>query len=422
MNSRSLCIGLVACLVGAGSAAAQTARTVIVEQADSLVGREIDGESVQELSGNVRIRQENVVILCDQAVRYIASGKFLLTGHVVIQDDSMTITTPRGAFFRETRHAEAYERVTLDDGVSHLEADFGAYDVDPRIAFFHTNVVARDTSALLYADTLTYERNLKLIHATGRVRVINADDAVTISGGDLVHDGATGHSRVTLSPVLVKFDSAAGGTIDTLIVKSLVMESFRDTVRWLRATDSVHFVRNDLAGRAGSVVFYTSGDSLELRRSPILWYEATQVTGDSINVYLQRRVLDRIVVMGEAFAVSRSDSTYPERFDQLAGETIRMQFRDRVLRQIDVDVHALSVYHLYEDSAANGLNRASGDGITMVFADGRAKTIRVTGGVEGKYYPEPLVYRREREYQLPGFLWRDDRPDLLAPPQKVTSR
>ena len=422
MSSRSLRIGLVVCLLGVGTAAAQTARTVVIEQADSLVGREIDGESVQELSGNVRIRQENVVILCDQAVRFIASGKFLLTGHVVIQDDSMTITTPRGAYFRDTRHAEAYERVTLDDGVSHLEADFGAYDVDPRVAFFRSRVMARDTSALLHADTLTYERNLKVMHATGRVRIDNTDDAVTITGGELVHNGTTGHSRVTVSPMLVKCDSAAGGLFDTLIVESLIMESFRDSVRRLCATDSVRFVRKDLAGRAGSVVFHTRGDSLELRRSPILWYQATQITGDSINVYLFRRALDRIVVMGEAFAVSRSDSAFPDRFDQLAGETITMKFHDRALRRIDVDVQALSVYYLYEDSAANGLNRASGDGITMTFADGRAKTIRVAGGVEGKYYPEPLVHRRERDYQLHGFSWRDDRPELHVPMQKVTSR
>jgi len=306
--------------------------------------------------------------------------------------------------------------------VSHLEADFGAYDVDPRIATFHSRVMARDTSALLHADTLVYERNVKRMHATGRVRIENAEDAVTITGGDLVHDAAIGYSRVTLSPVLVKRDSAAGGKFDTLIVESMVMEAFRDSVRRLRATDSVRFVRNNLAGRAGSVLFHTSGDSLELRRSPILWYQATQVTGDSINVYLRRRALDRIMVMGEAFAVSRSDSLFPDRYDQLAGESIAMQFRDRQLHRIDVDVRALSVYHLYEDSAANGLNRASGDAITMMFADGKAKTIRVAGGVEGKYYPENLVSRRERDYQLPGFLWRTDRPDLRAPISKVVTR
>jgi hypothetical protein len=225
---------------------------------------------------------------------------------------------------------------------------------------------------------------------------------------------------VTVSPVLVKYDTASGGTIDTLIVTARVMESFQDSVRRLRATDSVSFVRSDLAGRAGAILFYTAGDSLELRHAPILWYQETQVTGDSINVYLIKRALDRIVVMGSAFAISRGDSLRPERFDQLAGETLKMQFHERALRQIDVDVRALSVYHLYDDSLANGLNKTSGDRIIMQFADGRAKTIRVVGGVEGQYFPEPMVRRREREYRLPGFLWRDERPRLRIPTEKVT--
>jgi hypothetical protein len=205
-----------------------------------------------------------------------------------------------------------------------------------------------------------------------------------------------------------------GGAIDTLIVTSRVMESFQDSVRRLRATDSVTFVRAELAGRAGSILFFTAGDSLELRKAPILWYEDTQVTGDSINVYLAHRELERIVVMGAAFAISRSDSAHRERFDQLAGESLKMQFRERALRQIDVDVRALSVYHLYDDTLANGLNKTSGDHIVMLFADGRAKSIRVVGGVEGQYFPEPMVRRREKEYQLPGFLWRDARPKLHA--------
>jgi len=363
-----------------------------------------------------------VVIDCDQAVQYLTSGKILLNGHVVVHDDSMTITTPRGAYFRDARRAEAYEHVVLDDGVSHLVADYGVYDVDSRLAFFRSHVVARDTATLLHADSLHYARNTKVMHATGNVRVINEADQVTITGGDLVHEGLTRYSRMTVSPVLVKYDTSAGGAIDTLIVHGLIMESYQDSVRRLRATDSVKFVRKDIAGCAGFVLLHAAGDSLELRRSPILWYQETQVTGDSINIYLLKRALDRIRVMGSAFAISRGDSTHPDRYDQLAGDVLQMEFLNRALNRIEVNLHALSVYHLYDDTLANGLNKASGDRITMRFADGKAKSIRVDGGVEGRYFPEPMVHLREREYRLPGFVWRDDRPNFHAPLQKEPHR
>ena len=43
---------------------------------------------------------------------------------------------------------------------------------------------------------------------------------------------------------------------------------------------------------------------------------------------------------------------------------------------------------------ANGMNKTSGDRIVMQFADGKAETIRVYGGVEGQYFPEPMVRRQ----------------------------
>jgi hypothetical protein len=49
----------------------------------------------------------------------------------------------------------------------------------------------------------------------------------------------------------------------------------------------------------------------------------------------------------------------------------------------------------------------------MLFAEGKAETITVYGGVEGEYFPENMVRGKETEYALPGFLWRANRPCLV---------
>ena len=68
----------------------------MLEGADSLIGRVINGESARELIGNVRILQGNVRIRCDRALQMIAAGTIELIGHVVVEDDSVTMTAPRG--------------------------------------------------------------------------------------------------------------------------------------------------------------------------------------------------------------------------------------------------------------------------------------------------------------------------------------
>jgi hypothetical protein len=167
--------------------------------------------------------------------------------------------------------------------------------------------------------------------------------------------------------------------------------------------------------------FYTQSDSIILRGSPIVWYHDTQVTGDSINMYLKKRKLDHVNVMSNAFAISQGDTNFPERYDQITGELMRMQFVDKGLQHIDVETRAISVYHLYEDSLANGLNKTSGDRILILFDDGKVQSLRVVGGVEGRYLPENIVRGNERDYQIAGFQLYPNRPQLY-PADSQTER
>jgi lipopolysaccharide export system protein LptA len=417
---RASCILLaLAGIFFSDSVRAQEGKVIVLERTDSLVARVIDGEDARDFIGHVRILQDNVHISCDRALQFIRQGRLVLTGNVVVTDDSVTLRAPEAVYMRDERTAEATGSMALDDGKSLLTARYGKYFVDQRIAIFRDRVRVRDSVSVMTADSLTYYRNERRSVADGRVTVINAADRVTITGGHLDHRAQPDYSRMTVNPVLVQLDTSAGAH-DTLLVRGRVMEAYRDSVRRLVASDSVEIVRADLAAVCGRAVFHTEADSILLRKSPIIWYRDTQVTGDSVNVYLKGRQLHRVDVTGEAFAISRSDSVSRERYDQLNGEKLRMLFVDKVLHRIDVEVHATSVYHLTEDSVANGLNKTSGDTIIMVFEDGKVRSIKVTGGVEGRYVPENLVKNREEEYRIPGFRWIDRRPTSAAILGKTT--
>jgi len=381
-------------------------------RADTLHVKQIGGEDVRELIGHVFLTQENTHITCDRALQYIREGKFLLTGNVIVTDDSMTLRAPRGVYYRPERRAEGFERVELDDGNTRLTAAYGEYFAEERRAFFHTHVTVVDSSSVLSADTLLYWRLDRRSLARGHVVARSPADGLTIYGGRLDHDALRLHSRMTVSPVMVQVDSAGDGHFDTLQVRGMTLESYRDSTRRLIARDSVELVRTDLAATARYACFFTAGDSMVLRGAPVIWYRDTQVTGDSIDVYLTKRKLRRLHVMGGAFAVSRSDSLHPERYDQISGDRLRMLFGTQGLSRTDVEGRAVSLYHLYDDSLANGLNRTSGDRIVMLFAEGKAETITVYGGVEGEYFPENMVRGKEAEYALPGFLWRVSRARL----------
>ncbi len=401
---------------------AQDSKVVILDHADSLVGMVIDGQQVRELIGNVRIRQGQTTIACDRALEYRETGTVFLNGHVVLTDDSVTIRAPRGTFYREPRRAEAFEDVSLDDGKVQLHSRYAEYQIGIRKAFFRDNVEVHDSTSTLFADSLTYFRDEKRSVATGNVRIRYAADNVTITGGYVENWANRDFSRVMVHPVFMQIDTTIYGDLDTLIVRSKVMEAYRDSTQHMIAIDSVRIVRADLAARAGRADFYTKADSILLRRSPVIWYEATQVTGDSVDVLLEKRLLKLVRVMGRAFALSLSDSLHTQKVDQLSGETMNMHFAQKKLNMIDVENRSTSVYHLYEDREPNGLNKISGDRIIMEFVNGKIGSIRIYGGVEGQYFPERLVKEKEEDFHLPGFVQRTDRPQIWESPVETPSK
>lgn len=411
-----LCI-LLACGSRAGLRA-QESKVIVLHNADTARGREINGESVRELIGHVHISQGNVQINCDRALQFIDRGEVNLTGDVVVHDESTTLRAPRGTYHQNDRRAEVFDKVQLDDGKVRLTSNYGEYLAEPRIGFFRGNVKIVDTASTITSDSLTYFRNTRQSIAEGRVRIVNEPDHVTITGGKLDHDAVTQFSRMLFDPVLLQRDTIPSGGADTLVVRSQVMEAYRDSIKRFLAIDSVRIVRASLAGIAGLAVFFTEGDSILLRRSPVAWYGETQISGDSINAYMVRRKLRQVDVMGNAEALSRSDSLFPQRLDQMVGDNMRLTFADSGLNRMDVDVHAISVYHLYEDTLGNGLNKISGDRIIMHFSGGKVSNIRVLGGVEGQYVPENLTKNREEAYALPGLTWRTDRPRLKYGPRQ----
>jgi lipopolysaccharide export system protein LptA len=402
---------LGACLLAiAGERCAAQRRTIEVENADSLVGRVIEGMEVRELIGNVRFSQERVHVACDRALQFIESGRVDLTGNVVVHDDSVVLSAPRGVYHRDERRAEAFDEVDLYDGHVRISSRYGQYFVNPRIASFRSDVRVRDTSSTLIADSLTWFRDERRSEALGAVVVENADDHVTIRGGRFENTVRPPYSRMTVDPVLVQFDTTGAGRIETLVVRSRVMESFRDSVRRLVASDSVEIARGSLSGIGGRAVFFTEGDSINLRSTPVVWYGTSQITGDSMNIYLDRRRLREVLVMGNAVAGSQADPRRPGRFDQMTGQTMRMEFEAQELQRIHVDVRAISIYHLFDDTTANGLNRTSGDRLVVRFRDRKVDAISVAGGVEGQYVPENLLAGHESDYTLEGFTWIQERP------------
>ena len=375
----------------------------------------VNGEEVRELKGDVHFIQRSaegspVRVWCDRALRFMAENKIDLFGRVKIVRDSITITAPEGTYFGNERRAEMRKEVHLLRGTTVLTALWGEHFVDERRSNFYGNVVLVDSNSTIYAQQLYYDEQLQRSIAVTDVRVIDREQRTTIYGDSLVHYEAKKFTDVLKRPKLVQYDSTAAGMVDTTVVISKRMEIYQDSVRRFFAIDGVLMTRGELSARCGWAVFFPDSDRIRLSRQPYIWQEGQQISGDSILIRMEQRALRSVFVRGHAMLLSRADSLRRDRFNQLSGRQLTMQFVDGKIQRVDVERNATSLYYLADDAKPNGLNKSSGDRIAIEFAGGQLQRTKVMGGVQGQYFPEKMIRRRESDYNLDGFKWMLTRP------------
>lgn len=408
---RSLVLGW---MIAGNIAFAQQEKVIEVRSADVLNVKVLNGEEVRELLGNVHLIQtsptEVVKIWCDSALRYMDANKVELYGRVRIVRDSVTLFAPEGVFYGDEQRAIVRKGVRLTKGTRQLTAQAGGDFTTEQRARFEGKVTVVDARSSTFSDALTYFEDEERSIAVGNVRVHDPENNMTIYGDSLLHFDRLKYSLIPKNPKLVQVDTASNGAIDTLVVTSNVMESFRETSERFIARGEVKMARSDFAGRCGEAIYEMEGDRMILRQGPVIWHGVSQVSGDSIVVTLESKRLRQVYVRGRAMAVSRVDSILSNRFDQLTGRELTMFFDGEKLQRIVADRNAISLYYLFEDGQPNGVNRSSGDRIEIDFEEGKTEKITIAKGVEGRYYPEPMISGREPIYNLDGFRWLPKRP------------
>ena len=424
----------------------------IIVIGDSLLGKVVSGESIREVIGNVRLKQGNVFVTCDKAIQYLARNEAELIGNVIAKEDSLTLQTEKGYYFGNLKKTKSTSGIILDDTKVVLSADSGEYFFDEARAFFQTNVNLIDSTTKLYADELTYFKDLDksiavrnvrindgnniitadtLIHfrktkysiADGDVSLKNIKDNLTIYGSHLEDNGDLKYTLIDENPLLIQIDTTFSTgedslekiTIDTLFIKSKVMEGFRSETNIFKATDSVKILRGNFASINDLTTYYRDEEKIitdKIREDaprPKLWYENSQLTGDSITIYLEDGQITQLAVNGNSFMLSQHKN-YNQRFDQTSSDSIYLYFSTNRLQRADFSGKVQSIYYLYDEEEPNGLVKSTAQKTVIAFENNEVEQVKLYGSPTSEYHPEVKVAGLERTFTLPKFVFNENRP------------
>lgn len=428
-------------------------KEMIVVIGDSLIGRVENGESIREVSGNVILTQGNVRITCTKAIQYLSRNDAELIGNVVATQDTLTIKTERGFYYGNLRKTSSNSGVILDDKKVILTADAGEYFFDENKAVFQSNVKLFDTASTLTSQQLTYLRNEDRVIATNNVKIIDSVNTIfadtidhfrktqiTFASGNVVIKNNENNSLVfgehledyrqdkytiiDKLPMLVQVDTSRSTDslgfetirLDTLFIQCKVMEVFREPVQKFIATDSVIIIRDLFSSKNDLTVYLKDEEKIITQKisdehnQPVLWYDNSQLTGDSITIYIESKRIRELDVDGNAFMVSQNKN-FNQRFDQSSASGIKMFFEDNKIQRAEFFGNVYSIYYLYEEEQPNGLMKANSKDAIILFEDNEVSEVKLYGSPGSEYYPELQVNGNEKSYLLPKFIFINERPD-----------
>jgi lipopolysaccharide export system protein LptA len=399
----------------------QDNKPVLLKNAESLAGMVINGEQVRELNGNVELVQGNLNLKCNKARQYLNSNTVEFSGNVIITQDTLKLYSDDGIYYGNTRNAVCNTSVKLNDGHVTLTAVKGSYDANLHKAFFQNMVKVEDAENIIFSDNLIFFRNTNIINGWDNVKLISKNNSTIITGDSLEYLQNTKYTRIHSNAKLIRIDtniirSGKEGKkdsvfLDTLFIKSGVLESKRDSIQSiLIATDSVRLFRGELAASSGMLQYFSKDSNFFLDKNPVIWYGSNQITGDTIDVFLKESTLYKIKSNHNAFAISKLDTALNKRYNQVSGEIIQIYFRERKIDSIVAENQSRALYYIDDSDKPNGMNKASGDKILMMFKTGKIQNVKVLNGVEGNYFPEKLISNRESEFDIPGFKVIGTRP------------
>ena len=133
---------------------------------------------------------------------------------------------------------------------------------------------------------------------------------------------------------------------------------------------------DSLQGKCDSVCYTRSDSIIRMINTPIVWSHKSQITGDTILLYLDSNQIRKMFVPNNAYMVSQSGPEKAKLYDQVQGKTITGYFKDNAITKMVVFPNAECIYYSVDKGQYLGVEEANSTRMLMFFADQKITHIK----------------------------------------------
>lgn len=386
------------------------------------------------LSGQAYVREGDKALARAERIIYNKRLEtYELQGNALLVDSLRTV---RGEYVRYDKTNNIYKvsggRPEVIDGAMILRAKGLDFDEATGLGFATGNVEWRDTSANLtiFAERAVYNQETGYLKASGGrnnrpllITILEGDslfltadtlfsqqvttsevsplpssvDTVTtvdhitspLPGGEgpgkrFIDTSATTPAHIT-SPLPGGEEPGERPITSPLPAEETPAQKPTDTTRIIQAYRDVRIYKSDMQALCDSLAFNTTDSILTLFRDPMLWQDTSELTADTINVFIKNDALDKVHLMRKALVVTSPDSLF---FNQVKGKDIYAYFDSSSLSRTDVVGNAEAIYYAQDEAGAYiGVNKTACSEMSLEFKNGGVHFIRFLDMPSGRLDP-----------------------------------
>lgn len=337
----------------------------------------------------------------------------LFIDSVLLVNPEYTITSDSLEYFTDTEKVRLLGKSTVTSDNNVLHSNSGWYDTKKEICYFNKRAKVITAEQVLESDSLYYDRKNGLGKAYNNVLITDTINHFIIAGNFATYNEQTKKMLVTNNMLLTQIIDG-----DSLLVSGDTLRSYianpETDQRIFLTYNHVKFYRSDLQGACDSLVFSEQDSAFHMYNDPILWSEESQLTGDTMHLYLKNKKINELFVPSGAFIASQEDSVS---FNQIKGKKLNGYFKDNRIESMKITGNGQVIYYAFEEKKDTttlvvtknliGVNKAECTNILVGFNEGNIQSVSFMVKPHSVLYPIGEV--KKEDLQFEDFKWQIDR-------------
>jgi lipopolysaccharide export system protein LptA len=360
-------------------------------------------------------------------------------GPSVVTNDKSELRTKSGTWDSKREIAQFTSRSSMQNVEQYIEADKIDYNRKSGFGNATGHVIAIDTSqhTTLFCGYAEYNEISRKLFAYIKpvMKQMNGTDSLFIRAdtfysapvpypGDTMKIGVKRSGDTTkatrqekkkrIPPPKAKSGKAKVGlsVLPGVAVDTVMNDTTRP--RYFIGYHHVKVWSDSLQARCDSISYSEKDSVMRMMYDPVAWARNSQISGDTISLYMDSGKISKLYVPNNALIISQSGPEKAQMFDQVQGKTLTGHFVDNALTEVIVWPNAEAIYFAKDEAGAYlGANQAQSERMRIFFRE--QKIHRIIFEQEIKQTMTPMEKANIQAMRLGRFKWlADQRPASRA--------